>query len=79
MSDLNKLDIQKLIAARLEELGLTRLSRMFSVEHSVPRGTHKRGAGTIASPTAGAVQDAEARAAINLIINALKAFGVIGG
>lgn len=44
MSDMNKPDIQKLIAARLEELGLTRLSRMFSVEHNVPRGTHKAGA-----------------------------------
>jgi hypothetical protein len=44
MSDMNKPDIQKIIAARLEELGLTRLSRMFSVEHNVPRGTHKVGA-----------------------------------
>ena len=41
MSNMNKPDTQKLIAARLEELGLTRLSRMFSVEHNVPRGTHK--------------------------------------
>ena len=41
MNDMNKPDIQKLIARRLEELGLTRLSRMFSVEHNVPRGTHK--------------------------------------
>ena len=41
MNDMNKPDIQKLIARKLEELGLTRLSRMFSVEHNVPRGTHK--------------------------------------
>lgn len=41
MNDKNTPDIQKLIARRLEELGLTRLSRMFSVEHNVPRGTHK--------------------------------------
>ena len=44
MNNLNKPDIQRIIAARLEELGLTRLSRMFSVEHNVPRGTHKAGA-----------------------------------
>ena len=43
MNDMNKPDIQKLIAARLEELGLTCLSRMFSVEHNMPRGTHKAG------------------------------------
>ena len=43
MNNLNKPDIQKLIAARLEELGLTRLARMFSVEHNMPRGTHKAG------------------------------------
>lgn len=49
MSDMNKPDIQKLIAARLEELGLTRLSRMFSVEHNVPRGTHKAGVAGSAS------------------------------
>jgi len=44
MSDMNKLEIQKLIAARLESLGLTRIARMFAVEHNVPRGTHRAGA-----------------------------------
>ena len=43
MSDMNKLEIQKLIAARLESLGLTRIARMFAVEHNVPRGTHRAG------------------------------------
>ena len=43
MSDMNKLEIQKLIAARLENLGLTRIARMFAVEHNVPRGTHRAG------------------------------------
>ena len=41
MSELTKADVQRLLAAEIEKLGLTRLSRMFAVEHNVPRGTHK--------------------------------------
>ncbi len=44
MSELTKADVQRIVAAKLEELGLARLSSMFGVEHHVPRGTHKAGA-----------------------------------
>lgn len=46
MTELKKGDIQKLLASELEKLGLTRLAKMFAVEHNVPRGTHKAEAGS---------------------------------
>lgn len=41
MSDMTREQVLKLLSAELEKLGLTRLVRMFGVEHNVPRGTHK--------------------------------------
>lgn len=41
MNELKAADVQKIVATRIDELGLVRLARMFSVEHHVPRGTHK--------------------------------------
>lgn len=41
MNELTKAEVQRLIAEKLKELGLTRLSGMFALEHNVPRGTHK--------------------------------------
>ena len=73
MSDITREEIKKLIQAALDEKGLAKLPGMFSVQHNVPRGTHKVRQVDIANPIGGTVQDAEARAAINLIINALKA------
>ncbi len=44
MSDMTREQVLKLLAAELEKYGLTRLAKMFAVEHNVPRGTHKEGA-----------------------------------
>lgn len=41
MKELTRLEVQRLLSSELERLGLTRLARMFAVEHNVPRGTHK--------------------------------------
>ncbi len=45
MSDMTREQVLRLLSAELEKLGLTRLARMFGVEHNVPRGTHKAEAG----------------------------------
>jgi len=72
MNNIMREETKKLIQAALEERGLTNLCGMFSAQHNVPRGTHKVRQPDIANPIGGTVQDTEARAAINLIINALK-------
>lgn len=51
MNDMNKAEIQRIIDARLEDYGLTRLARMFAVEHNVPRGTHKTNPAGPTGPT----------------------------
>ena len=45
MSDMTREQVIRLLATELEKLGLTRLPKMFGVEHNVPRGTHKAEAG----------------------------------
>jgi len=71
MNNLNKPDIQRIIAARLEELGLTRLSRMFSVEHNIPRGTHKAGlTGSAGGDMTKAVYDTDNDGKVNQAANA---------
>ncbi len=45
MSDMTREQVIRLLGAEIEKLGLTRLTRMFAVEHNVPRGTHKLAAG----------------------------------
>lgn len=45
MNDMTREQVLRLITGELEKLGLTRLARMFAIEHNVPRGTHKAEAG----------------------------------